>query len=565
MKHLIFLFTLTLSIAGYAQDKRVADLAVKAPLTGPELLYVVDGTTPYQTTFSTMFNLSSGRVPYWNGTIFANGAYWDNTNTRLGIGESTPSQMLSIRSQAANDEAAISYNRNGSYSWRVGIDGNAGNLGGSSSDFIFRDQSIGAVRAAIKATTGIFSIGTASPSANYQTYIRTGSTSTPIAGIGFDRAGSYNWAIGVEGSGATLGGGASDFVIYDQSQTANRLSVKATTGYVHFGATPANSQTVYTLLSRDAGSSGQVKTFTMSSFAATTLDDTDAATFRTTIGALTGSLTSGRVPYASGSATLSDEADFTYNSGTNTLTVDQLTVDNTAFVGGLEITGVHSSLTGNVIESGSVEDFYIRTGNGSGPAFEPNSDLIIEAGDGDPAEAHNGASIAINPGSAGASGTSGNLTITIPTAGTDGKLIVNNLPTSNPGSNGLWNNSGVVSIGAATLASGTYSPTITGITNIGSSSSSTAWQYLRVGSVVNVSGSVEIDPTAVGLTVIDISLPVASSFSGSAKACGTGAETFNNQAGGVLSNATDDRARYAFNATSTSAYTHYVHFTYVIE
>ena len=62
------------------------------------------------------------------------------------------------------------------------------------------------------------------------------------------------------------------------------------------------------------------------------------------------------------------------------------------------------------------------------------------------------------------------------------------------------------------LAAGTYTPTLTGIANV---SSSTAYQcqYMRVGNTVTVSGKLEVTPTANNTqTTINISLPVASSF-----------------------------------------------------
>jgi hypothetical protein len=63
-----------------------------------------------------------------------------------------------------------------------------------------------------------------------------------------------------------------------------------------------------------------------------------------------------------------------------------------------------------------------------------------------------------------------------------------------------------------TLASGTYTPSLTNGANV---AASTAFQcqYIRVGSVVHVSGQVNIDPTSAGvLTTLYMSLPVASNL-----------------------------------------------------
>src|SRR5258706_10816171 len=62
------------------------------------------------------------------------------------------------------------------------------------------------------------------------------------------------------------------------------------------------------------------------------------------------------------------------------------------------------------------------------------------------------------------------------------------------------------------IMSGAYTPAITNTTNIAASANATA-QYSRVGSVVTVSGSVEIDPTTgSAATTFGIALPVASTF-----------------------------------------------------
>lgn len=64
----------------------------------------------------------------------------------------------------------------------------------------------------------------------------------------------------------------------------------------------------------------------------------------------------------------------------------------------------------------------------------------------------------------------------------------------------------------ATVASGTYTPTLTNTTNI-SSSTARVCQYMRVGSVVTVSGTVNITTTSGGGdTVLGMSLPIASDF-----------------------------------------------------
>lgn len=73
------------------------------------------------------------------------------------------------------------------------------------------------------------------------------------------------------------------------------------------------------------------------------------------------------------------------------------------------------------------------------------------------------------------------------------------------------------------LDSGVYTPTVTGVSN---TDGVTAYQcqYMRVGSVVTVSGIVGIDPTTAGVTTqIGISLPIGSNIGAQEDLGGTGA------------------------------------------
>ena len=72
-----------------------------------------------------------------------------------------------------------------------------------------------------------------------------------------------------------------------------------------------------------------------------------------------------------------------------------------------------------------------------------------------------------------------------------------------------------------TLGFGTYTPTLTNLNNL-SASTPHVCQYLRVGNVVTVSGYLEIDPVAASsFTSLNVSLPIASTFTASEQCCGT--------------------------------------------
>lgn len=115
------------------------------------------------------------------------------------------------------------------------------------------------------------------------------------------------------------------------------------------------------------------------------------------------------------------------------------------------------------------------------------------------------------------------------------------------------------------LASGTYTPTLTGVTNVASSTVFAA-QYLRVGSTVTVSSRITITPTATGDTEWRINLPVASNFAGSHQCGGTffvDSATLT-QAGRIRADSTNKAADFRMLATATTAVSYYYNFTYQV-
>jgi len=118
------------------------------------------------------------------------------------------------------------------------------------------------------------------------------------------------------------------------------------------------------------------------------------------------------------------------------------------------------------------------------------------------------------------------------------------------------------------LASGTYTPTLTGVTNVSSTTAFTC-QYMRVGSVVTVSGKVSVTATANNAqTVLGISLPIASNFAAEEN-CGGLAHTINNTAAdqhgaSIYADATNDRATFDYYETHGSADVFTFTFTYRI-
>ena len=117
------------------------------------------------------------------------------------------------------------------------------------------------------------------------------------------------------------------------------------------------------------------------------------------------------------------------------------------------------------------------------------------------------------------------------------------------------------------LASGTYTPTLTGVTNV---ASSTAYpcQYMRVGNTVTVSGLVELTPTANNTqTTIRISLPISSAFVNNYELGGT-AHTIGNTTAGhgasIEADATNDEALMDYYETHGVSDTFTFTFTYQV-
>jgi hypothetical protein len=113
------------------------------------------------------------------------------------------------------------------------------------------------------------------------------------------------------------------------------------------------------------------------------------------------------------------------------------------------------------------------------------------------------------------------------------------------------------------ITSGTYTPTITNVTNV-TSSSALVCQWLRIGNVVTVSGSVDVDPVATGVsTVIRLSLPVASNFATAGQlggSCGNVAFTSSH----VGPDAINDAARLEFFTSFASVNSISFTFTYLV-
>lgn len=117
---------------------------------------------------------------------------------------------------------------------------------------------------------------------------------------------------------------------------------------------------------------------------------------------------------------------------------------------------------------------------------------------------------------------------------------------------------------AATLAAGTYTPTLTGVANVAASTAYSA-QYMRVGATVTVSGKVDIDPTSAVLTQLGISLPIASNLGSQEHCAGTAScSAVAGLSAAIVGDSTNDRAQIEWTAVDTANRSFYFTFTYRI-
>lgn len=112
----------------------------------------------------------------------------------------------------------------------------------------------------------------------------------------------------------------------------------------------------------------------------------------------------------------------------------------------------------------------------------------------------------------------------------------------------VTNGAGAITVATSqTLTAGTYTPTLTNVSNL---DASTAYecQYHRIGATVTVSGRVDVDPTlAATSTQLGISLPVASNLGATEDCAGVAfASGIAGQGAAILADAANDRAQLQY-------------------
>lgn len=143
-------------------------------------------------------------------------------------------------------------------------------------------------------------------------------------------------------------------------------------------------------------------------------------------------------------------------------------------------------------------------------------------------------------------------------------------PTGGAKGEGTINATGIYENGVQ-HTSGTYTPTLTAVTNVASATGGTG-MYIRIGNVVSVTGSLTLDPTAGSTaTIIGVSLPIASNFTLASDLFGMPSGFHIDWASatttvGVLADPTSDRAEIRFqNVATHTSQPFYFHFQYIIK
>jgi hypothetical protein len=118
---------------------------------------------------------------------------------------------------------------------------------------------------------------------------------------------------------------------------------------------------------------------------------------------------------------------------------------------------------------------------------------------------------------------------------------------------------------AALVQSGAYTPTLVNVANLDDSTAFEC-QYLRVGTVVHVSGRVSVDPTTTATpTLLSISLPIASNFANNEDCAGVAfSPAFAGAGAGIFADVTNNVAQLQWVADDVSNHSMYFTFTYSI-
>lgn len=123
---------------------------------------------------------------------------------------------------------------------------------------------------------------------------------------------------------------------------------------------------------------------------------------------------------------------------------------------------------------------------------------------------------------------------------------------------------GGLTIDVGEITSGTYTPTLTDVTNLDASTASEC-SYLRIGAIVDVACQVTYDPTSAAALEIGISLPISSTFSATSDLTGVGIGSEGTvDTVRCLADTSNNRAKCQGNDPATSNHLHMIKFQYKV-
>jgi hypothetical protein len=111
--------------------------------------------------------------------------------------------------------------------------------------------------------------------------------------------------------------------------------------------------------------------------------------------------------------------------------------------------------------------------------------------------------------------------------------------------------------GAGSSNNGTYTPVVTGITNVDAVSAVQVFSWVRIGGILIVAGQFDVDHTATGTpTIVDISLPTTGvsvpTFAAVHEASGIGSSDGSGNRGGIVqAKAVSKLLRYTYRGVGT--------------
>lgn len=178
----------------------------------------------------------------------------------------------------------------------------------------------------------------------------------------------------------------------------------------------------------------------------------------------------------------------------------------------------------------------------------------------------NTARLTIN-GSTGAATFSSSVTASslIKSGGTAAQILAADGSVITAGTNITISGGTISTSGISTSSQASYTPTYTNVLNMTSTTGATTTYYIRVGNVVYVNGTINVNATSANTdTKFAISLPVASNFANQSELTGS-LTKYNNINGIILADTANDRAEVTFYPTTgNTSGTYTFSFSYIV-